>query len=88
MHSRRQFCSRFVHEVIQEAIGVQVGDIQSLAQLFGQNPQANVGFWRLWYFGNIPWARQTITPASMLSSPRLKPVFDGRMVEGSRSAGE
>ena len=79
LHSRRQFCSRFVHEVIEEAVGDSVGEVQTLAELFERNPQARLAFWRTWYLGSIPWARQTITPASLLSNPRLRPVFDGRM---------
>ncbi len=83
LHSRRQFCSRFAHEVIEEAVGERVGEVQTLAELFERNPQARLTFWRIWYMGSIPWARQTITPASLLSSPRLRPVFDGRMVQDS-----
>ncbi len=82
LHSRRQFCSRFVHEVIEEAVGEPVGEVQTLAELFERNPQARLAFWRTWYLGSIPWARQTITPASLLSNPRLRPVFDGRMAPG------
>jgi hypothetical protein len=79
LHSRRQFCSRFVHEVIEEAVGEPVGEVQTLAELFERNPQARLAFWRAWYLGSIPWSRQTITPASLLSNPRLRPVFDGRI---------
>jgi hypothetical protein len=79
LHSRRQFCSRFVHEVLEEAVGEPVGEVQTLAELFERNPQARLIFWRVWYLGRIPWARQTITPASLLSNPRMRPVFDGRM---------
>lgn len=81
LHSRRQFCSRFVHEVIEEAIGEPVGQVQTLAELFERNPQARLAFWRMWYLGSIPWARQTITPASLLSNPRLRPIFDGRWAQ-------
>lgn len=80
LHSRRQFCSRFVHEVAQEALGLPLGQVQTLAELFAQHPQARIGFWRAWYLGRIPWSRQTITPASLLQNPRLQPVFDGRVV--------
>lgn len=77
LHSGRQFCSRYVREVVQETTGIELGQVESFAQLLASNPDANVGFWRAWYFGNIPWQRQTVTPASLLRSPRLKPVFDG-----------
>lgn len=84
LHSRRQFCSRFVHEVVDEALGERLGQVQTLAGLFAQHPQARIGFWRAWYLGSIPWSRQTITPASLLQSPRLQPVFDGQVVATAR----
>lgn len=77
LHSNRQFCSRYVREVVQETTGIGLGQVENFAQLLASNPDANVSFWRAWYFGNIPWQRQTVTPASLLRSPRLKPVFDG-----------
>ncbi|MFT3818810.1 MAG: YebB family permuted papain-like enzyme [Rubrivivax sp.] len=75
---RRQFCSRFVREVLLQATGVAVGEVERFESLLQRRPDANVGFWRLWYFGRIPWERQTVTPASVLDSPALVPVFDGR----------
>jgi hypothetical protein len=67
----------YVHEVLQQGAGVEVGEVQSLRQLLAAAPQADVGFWRAWYFGNIPWQRETVTPASVLNTPGRKPVFDG-----------
>jgi len=77
LFSRRQFCSRFVREVVHEATGAVIGEVESFSTLFAGNPQADIGFWRLWFFGRIPWARQTVTPASMMHSTNLTPVFDG-----------
>lgn len=77
LHSRRQFCSRFVREVIAEATGIQVGEVETFAALLTRRPQTELGFWRVWYFGQIPWQRETVTPASLLNSPELVPVFDG-----------
>lgn len=82
LHSRRQFCSRFVREVLADAAGIEVGEVQSFAQLFAHRPQASLAFWRLWYFGRIPWARETVTPASVLRSPALQITFDGRVTPG------
>lgn len=81
LHSRKQFCSRFVHEVIAEAKGIQLGEVETFQTLLHRNPNASLGFWRVWYFGNIPWTRETVTPASILASPSLHAVFDG-VVEG------
>ena len=75
--SRRQFCSRFVREVLHEATGTLVGEVESFSTLLARNPQADLGFWRLWFFGRIPWTRQTVTPVSLLHSAHLVSVFDG-----------
>ncbi len=80
LHSGRQFCSRFVREVLQEAAGVVVGEVETFANLFAANPQANLGFWKFWYFGRIPWERETVTPASLLRSVELNVVFDGTAI--------
>jgi hypothetical protein len=80
LHSaNRQFCSRFVREVLLEATGTPVGQVQTFADMLAEQPSADLGFWKLWYFGHIPWQRQTVTPASLLHSPALHPVFDGRL---------
>lgn len=75
--SHRQFCSRYVREVLQQAAGIEVGRVETFRQLLADSPQADVGFWRAWYFGNIPWQRETVTPASVLHTPGLHTVFDG-----------
>ncbi len=77
LHSRRQFCSRFVREVLDEAAGVKLGKIEDFSALLAQNPQADQIFWRVWYFGAIPWQRETVTPASLLRDARLDVYFDG-----------
>lgn len=80
LHSPRQFCSRFAREVIAEATGVPLGQVQTFRELLAQNPQADLVFWKRWYLGNIPWARETVTPASVLQDPRLKQVYAGKVV--------
>jgi len=77
LHSRRQFCSRYVREVLAEGAGVEVGTVQDFQGLLAEAPDADVGFWRAWYFGSIPWRRETVTPASVLRTPGLATVFDG-----------
>jgi hypothetical protein len=80
LHSGRQFCSRFVREVVNEATGIRLGEVQDFAALLRERPDANLGFWQLWFFGRIPWNRQTVSPASVLRSPELLPVIDGYSV--------
>lgn len=76
LRSKRQFCSRYVREVLVEATGVQVGEVQTFADLLQQQPGVDLSFWKVWYFGNIPWDRATVSPASVLQSPQLQLVFD------------
>jgi hypothetical protein len=66
-----------VREVLHEATGTLVGEVESFSALLARNPATDVGFWRLWFFGRIPWERRTVTPASLLESPHLRAVFDG-----------
>ncbi len=86
LDGRRQFCSRFVREVVQEARGVALGEVQTFAQLLSANPQARQGFWRLWFGGRMPWARRTLTPASLYRDARLQPCLDGHVGEGLSAA--
>ena len=75
LHSRRQFCSRFVYEVLLEATGREYGTIETLKGLLGSNPHANMMFWKFWYLGRIPWERYTVTPASMLQNELSYTIF-------------
>lgn len=77
--SRRQFCSRFVREVIEEATNIQVGHVETFATLLQDNADPNLAFWRRWYFGRIPWQRRTVTPASLLRSPAVQIIFDSQL---------
>jgi hypothetical protein len=77
LKSRRQFCSRFVREVLQESTGEAVGEVQTFRELLERNPAADLRIWKLWYFGRIPWERTTVTPESLYTSRSLKVVFDG-----------
>ncbi len=79
LHSKRQFCSRYVREVLDEAVGVKLGEVENFAVLLKRNPQADQAFWKVWYFGNIPWQRETVTPASLLKDGRMRVVFDGQV---------
>ncbi len=81
MRSRRLFCSRFVHEVINEATGISVGKVETLREMVARKANPKLGFWRLWYFGHIPWEREIITPVSLLQSPELDPVFHGKVMK-------
>ncbi len=77
LDSRRQFCSRFVREVLQESTGEIIGEVQTFRDLLARNPEADLRLWRLWYFGRIPWDRTTVTPESLYTCRSLRTVFDG-----------
>jgi hypothetical protein len=79
LHSRRQFCSRYVREVLHEATGIEAGDVENFATLLSKNPDADLHFWRLWYFNRIPWQRETVSPASLLASGDFTIIFDGQV---------
>ena len=51
--------------------------VETFQALLKSAPAADVGFWRVWYFGSIPWQRETATPASVLHTPGLQTIFDG-----------
>ena len=80
LHSHKQFCSRYVREVLQEAVNVELGKVENFSTLLKDNPQANQQFWRSWFFGSIPWQRETVTPASLLRDKKMHIVFDGRAI--------
>jgi permuted papain-like amidase YaeF/Yiix C92 family enzyme len=77
LRSRRQFCSRFVHEVLHESTGLAIGETTTFRDLLQRNPGADLRLWKIWYFGHIPWERTTITPASLYANASLGIVFDG-----------
>ncbi len=84
LHSTRQFCSRFVREVVAQAADIQLGTVLTFEQLLQHNPQVNMNFWKCWYLGNIPWQRETISPASLYHDVRVQRVFDGYLDQGSK----
>lgn len=74
--SSRQFCSKFVHDSFLEATGHPVGRVETFRELFAENPQAPVSFWRTWFFGRIPWDRRCVTTATQIQAPNMFTVFD------------
>jgi hypothetical protein len=79
LNSRRQFCSRYVREVLHQATGVDVGEVENFSTLLSKNPDADLRFWQLWYFNRIPWQRETVTPASLLRSSDMVEIFSGQV---------
>lgn len=72
-NSKKLFCSKFVYLVYQ-SIGVSVGQTQTFSELLNENPAAPLAFWRLWFFGFIPWKQITVSPASQLRDGEFRTV--------------
>ena len=78
LHSKRQFCSKFVYELYRDRLSIELGKIEKFSDLLNTNPEASLGVWHLWFFGRIPWQRETVTPASLYFCPKLNSVaFSG-----------
>ena len=76
LHSNRQFCSRYVREILEDATGTKVGKVESFETLLKNNPNTDLKFWKLWFFGNIPWERETVSPSRLLQSEEMHTLFD------------
>lgn len=74
--SKRQFCSKFVYEVYQQVLDIEIGELETFEHLLSRNPNASRRFWYLWFLGRIPWQRLTITPASQYLDQSLETVFE------------
>lgn len=74
--SKRQYCSKFVYQIYKEALNIEVGNIETFEQLIKTNPNASLLFWKIWFFGRIPWQRRTVTPASLWFYPTLETIYD------------
>lgn len=73
--SSRQFCSKFVFDIYKSALSIRVGKIETFQELLSKNPKAKLQFWKLWFIGQIPWERTTVTPASLWQHPHLTLVY-------------
>ncbi|MCS5622604.1 MAG: hypothetical protein NZ735_01405, partial [Candidatus Marinimicrobia bacterium] len=47
--------------------------------LLKQNPNQDLSFWRVWFWGFIPWDRKTITPDSQYKSERLETIYENNL---------
>lgn len=74
--SSRLYCSKLVHDSYLEATEREVGRIETFRELLSANPDAPVWFWRVWFFGFIPWERRCVTTTSELKDKNFVTVFD------------
>jgi hypothetical protein len=76
LQSKQTFCSKFVHDDVYESTHQSIGEVETFNHLLHRNQNTPLSFWRVWFFGAIPWQRTTITPASELNSPLLRTVIE------------
>ena len=74
--SNRQFCSKFVYEIFKEVKNLEIGSLEPFRDLLDRNPETPQTFWKIWFFGFIPWKRRTVTPASQYESRKLITVYE------------
>ena len=74
--SKLQFCSKFVADIYKEAIGLDLGEIETFKQISESNPNFPIKFWKRVFLGRIPFETRTITPYSIYESDYLETLFD------------
>jgi len=81
LESKRQFCSKFVWQLYQDTLNVDIGRVETVEELVRKNlaghefEKSDRKFWRWWFMGRIPWKRKTITPESIYNDPRFYEVI-------------
>lgn len=74
--SRRQFCSKFVYDVYRQGAGVEIGRVETFRELLSKNEGYPLTFWKLWFFGFIPWERRTVSPGSQYLCDNFTTVYE------------
>lgn len=75
-----EFCSKLIHEVFGEALGVDVGRIVTFKDVLDASPNKYmVKFWSVWFGKSIPWTRRTITPPSVAADAAFASVFENNL---------
>jgi hypothetical protein len=77
------FCSKFVNDVFKEALGIEIGRIESLQELLSNIANSSsrakdLKFWKAWFLGRIPWKQRTLSPQSQLDDRHFRIWFDSR----------
>ncbi|OFZ05419.1 MAG: hypothetical protein A2X97_11095 [Bdellovibrionales bacterium GWA1_52_35] len=77
----KQYCSKFVYQIYKAALGIEVGQIETLGIIMDRmksSPtyQEDIAFWTFYYGGTIPREQRIITPESQYRDPLLRTVLD------------
>ncbi|MCO4792410.1 MAG: hypothetical protein KC493_01765 [Bacteriovoracaceae bacterium] len=87
LDSSKQFCSKFVWEIYKEALGIEVGKIETFQDILDthEDPQRReeaIKFFKFWFFHwaipgspSIPWERRTVSPKSQYEDSDLKTIY-------------
>lgn len=75
-NSDRQFCSKLVYQAYLDATGMEIGRKETFDDLRKAHPEIDYTFAEVWFFGNIPWERVTVTPASQYEDQDLFTIVE------------
>ena len=78
-NSKNTYCSKFLYQIYKKVLDEKIGDIETFQKLLTKTPNMNLWFWRLWFFGKIPWQRFTVTPESLYQCPNLRTVYENNI---------
>jgi hypothetical protein len=71
---KKSFCSKFVYNTYL-AVSIEMGRLHNFQQVLDENPDLDLSFWNLWFFGQIPYERITISPAIQIRDPQFHSVY-------------
>ena len=74
-NSEKLFCSKLVYKAYKKVFNLELGSLKTFKQMLAENPNGKTWFWRLWFFGSIPWERVTVTPHDQLIDEDLTTVL-------------
>ncbi len=69
-----EYCSKFVYDSYLQALGIEVGKMETVGELISKYPKQSITFWKIWFRGNIPMNQRLVTPASIFFNPDLVTV--------------
>lgn len=71
---KKSFCSKYVYNNYK-AISIGMGSLHTFQDVLDENPDMDLGFWKTWFFGRIPYERVTISPADQIRDGKFVAVF-------------
>lgn len=75
LHSEGQYCSKLIYQAFLKALGIEVGEVQTLRQVYNIASKNGRRWVRFWFWQGIPWEQETVTPRSQLLDPKLETIW-------------